>query len=726
MKFQYPEAKREDTFDIYKSKEKGEVKINEPYRWLEDQNSEETKKWVNEENKVTRSFLDGDGKGVSEKILEELLKGQDYERFGWFRKRGSKLFFSRNPGTLNQDIIYLMDEKNGGFENAIEFLNPNTYSKDGTWSLKRFNISKSGRFVVFSYSKAGSDWEEIGVKTVPDIVSKDAEIKTLEDHIEWCKFTSITWDENETGFLYSRFPQPSLGENEEKGTETDSNINNKLYYHKIGTKQSEDILVYECPEHPEWILGSNFSTDFKTLFISISRDCNPEGNLYLIRNFKKVLNNEDKEFKVEKLIDDFNASYYYITNQGDKHFFLSNLNAPLNKIISIEIPSTLPKQKDLVIKDVIKERDYLMESADVTTLEKFYVSFVKDVKTIIQVFDFNGTYLKEIQLPGPGTAYLSTNHFHNHVFLTFTSLVSPSTTYYFNSENDDEIKLFKEPKIDGFVQSDYVCTQIFYESPKDKTKIPMFIAHRKDFVQDGNSPFYMTAYGGFNIPYSPSFSLRNIYFIDKFKGAFAIANIRGGGEYGKKWHEAGSLKNKQNCFDDFAGAAEYLFKNKYTNPNRLAVRGGSNGGLLMGACSNQYPNIFKCVIADVGVMDMLKFHKFTIGRHWTSDYGSSDVPEEFDVLIKYSPLHNIPSDTKEYPSILIATGSHDDRVTPLHSYKFAAELQHKLGKKVENPLLITVTQSAGHGAGKPLRTILFEQADVFNFISKCINYDLKF
>ncbi|KAM9965313.1 hypothetical protein ACTFIW_005129 [Dictyostelium discoideum] len=760
MKFNYPETRRDDSvFDIFKSTEKGSVKIYDPYRHLEDQQSPETKKWVDEENKITRSFLDQDN--TSEKISNEIMKMLNFERFDWFRRRGSKLFFSRNPNTLNQNIIYLIDidqitiSKDGkssakGFENAIEFLNPNTYSKDGTWSLKSFVISKSGDHVCFSYSKAGSDWEEIAVKKIITTnelkTNKDDEeekedlkkknclhyaVVDLPDSINWCKFTSIKWDENETGFIYNRYPKPEKVSDGDKGTETDTNLNNKVYYHKLGdANESFDRVVFECPENPQWIFGTEFSHDHSSLFISAFRDCNVEHNLYVIRNFQEAIANKSA-FKVEALIDNFDACYYYITNtkQGE-YFFLTNLSAPFNRLISIQLNDDQPiipnSKSKLEFKEIIQEKDYVLESVSRSSQEKFYVSYQKHVQDIIEVYDFNGKYLKDIKLPGPGSASLSATEYHDHIFINFSNLVSPSVTYYMDSKND-ELLLFKEPHIEGFKSSDYECKQVFYESPKDKTKIPMFIAYKKTTdITSGNAPTYMTGYGGFNISYTQSFSIRNIYFLNKFNGIFVIANIRGGGEYGKAWHEAGSKKNKQNCFDDFIGAAEYLIKENYTNQNKLAVRGGSNGGLLMGAISNQRPDLFKCVVADVGVMDMLRFHLHTIGSNWVSDYGRSDNPDDFDVLIKYSPLNNVPKDSNQYPSIMLCTGDHDDRVIPAHSYKFISELQYQLGKKVDTPLLIRVDKDSGHGAGKGLSKQNNEIADIFNFFSKVLNVKLNF
>eukprot|EP01133_Synstelium_polycarpum_P009784 gene9784-11427_t len=713
-KFNYPETRRDATVDKFKSSN-GEKEVADPYRWLEDPKSEETKEWVKAQNKVTEEFLGGES-GLTDRLQKELLERINYPKLGCVRRRGDKIFYDRNPGILNQSIIYMADVNN--LDNEMVILDPNSFSADGTWSLSYFSITDSGKHIAYSFAKGGSDWTTIKIMRVPENIGD--EVVTLEDTLEWVKFSSITWTPNEEGFIYNTFPAPaSIADGEEKGTETDSNEFQKAHFHVIGTPQSEDRLVYESPSNPKWMFGFEFTNDHKSLLITTHKDCNPEQNLSIVYNWKDVLINKTcDKFDEIKLVKDFNASYVYIHNIGEVYYFQTNLNAPLSKIITMRMPAK--EGEDLQIKDFIPEKEFTLQYASYNS-NKFYVVYLKDIQDVVQVYDVKGNHTHDIPLPGPGcVSSFAMHHVRPHIYFTFQSWTYPGTVMYFNT-SDDKVSVFKEPQIKGFNATDYVSKQIFYESPKDKTKIPMFIVHKKDLVLNGNNPTFMTAYGGFEISYSPYFSPSFIYFVDKFDGVFVVANIRGGGEYGKNWHKGGSLANKQNCFDDFCGAAEYLIDNKYTCSSKLAINGGSNGGLLVGAVTNQRPELFGAAIADVGVMDMLRFHKFTIGSHWTSDYGCADIPEEFDTLIKYSPIHNVThNESKQYPHVLICTGDHDDRVIPAHSYKYIAELQHQCGNKPgqTNPLLILVDIQAGHGAGKPLSKRTREFCNKLTFISK--------
>eukprot|EP01132_Coremiostelium_polycephalum_P011350 gene11350-13897_t len=723
MKYNYPISKRDESVvDSFKSSEKGtSVNVKDPYRWLEDPNSNETKKWIEEQNALTKSVLGTDN--LTDKIQQEYLKRLNYERYSFIRRRGDWLFYDRNPGLLNQSIYYMANIND--LENEIEILDPNKFSKDGTWSLSTLVISESGRYIVYGYSQSGSDWVTFKMMHIP-ADPRVEKIVTMDDTLEWSKFSSPVFDEKETGIIYGKFPIPesaaSNSDKLDKGTETDSNTHNMLYYHRFGEPQSKDTLIMETPkDDPHWMFSCEFTNDYKYLLVYISKDCNPEHNLYVITNWNQVINDHsEKEFKVIKLVEDFNAFYHYITNVGQLFYFNTNLNAPQNRVITLELPTIGSDKKDwnLNIKDLIPEKPYLCQSASVSKNNKLYVNYLKDIKDFVEVYDMDGKLIHEIQLPAPGscTSFYA-SHIHNHIYFGFESFTYPYSIFHINTETD-KLELVKSPKIEGYDPTNYESIQIFYESPKDKTKIPMFITYKKGLKLDGSAPTWLTAYGGFDYAYTPYYAPSFIYFIDKFDGVFAVANIRGGGEYGKKWYESGKLKNKQNCFDDFAGAAQYLYAQKYTCKDRLVVNGGSNGGLLMCVIANQYPDVFKCVISDVPVTDMLRFHKFTIGKHWTSDYGCSDNPEDFDSQIKYSPVHNVPVGGKEYPSILCLTGAHDDRVVPLHTFKFIAEAQHQQGSTSPNPILTLIDIDSGHGAGKPLSKRAKEISEKFNFVSK--------
>ncbi|EGG24459.1 prolyl oligopeptidase [Cavenderia fasciculata] len=671
----YPQTFRDETaVDSYKRSDGTTQQVADPYRWLENQDDPRTISWVKEQNQVTSNFIN---EKLTDQLHQEYMSRVNYEKFSWFRRRGSRLFFDKNPGLLNQSIIYFIDLDDSTQTEHV-LIDPNSYAKDGTWSLSSIQISNSGKLVAYGYSQSGSDWVNFKVIRI-----NGSEIEHLSDHLEYSKFSHPVWDQNETGFIYGRFPPPPTTTttttttttadtlDSSLGTENDVNEYQKLYYHRLGTQQSQDILIYESKEHSQYMFSVEFTTDYKYLVIYTSRDCNPEVNLSVITNWESVINDKTStSFEEIKLVTDFNASYNLIHSVDDMFYLTTNLDAPLNRLIYFQ----LPKQsgQPLEIKSLVGQATDNLESVT-SSSNKFYLSYLKDVQDVIKVYDIKGQYLYDIELPGPGcVSSFAANPYHTHIYFSFASFTYPSTIFYLNTI-DDKVKLFKEPTVKNFNSNDYVCKQLFYNS-KDGTRVPMFVVHKKDFApkQSKPAPLMLYGYGGFEISLSPYFSLQNIFFIDKFDGVFVQANIRGGGEYGKEWHKNGSLHNKQNCFDDFISAAEYLMDQGYTTKDLITINGGSNGGLLVAATTNQRPDLFKVSIGEVGVYDMLKFHKFTVGSHWSSDYGCSEDPKDFDVLFGYSPINNVNLDAVKnkgitYPATLLLTGDHDDRVVPSHS-----------------------------------------------------------
>ncbi len=676
-KIEYPKTKKVDQVDDYHG-----TKVADPYRWLEDDNSAETKAWVQAENKVTFDYLNQIPE--REQLKKRLTELWNYAKYTAPTKEGKYYFYSKNDGLQNQSVFYVADSVK---DEGRVLLDPNKLSKDGTVALSGMAISDDGKLLAYGLSGAGSDWQTWHFRDVE--TGKD-----LPDVLENIKFSGASWTKDEKGVFYSRFPEA-----DEKSKLTRINYFQKLYYHKLGTPQSEDILIYERPDDKEMGVGGGVSEDGKWLIISVTKGTAPM-NMVFYKDLSKT------DSKVMPLVDKLEADYSFIGNDGSKFYFRTDKDSPLGRVVMADV-----NDKKSVWKEIIPQAKETLGSVDFVN-NQLIGNYLKDAYTQIRIYDLNGKFVRNVDLPGIGTTNgFSGKRYDTETFYTYSSFNAPPTIYHYDMKTGKS-EIFRQSDV-KFNPNDYEVKQVKYAS-KDGTMIPMFIVHKKGIKLDGNNPTLLYAYGGFNISLTPGFSVSRIVWMEN-GGVYAVPNLRGGGEYGEEWHKAGTKLQKQNVFDDFIGAAEYLIKNKYTRPEKLAISGGSNGGLLIGATLNQRPDLFGAALPAVGVMDMLRFQKFTIGRAWTSDYGSSDNAEEFAAIYKYSPLHNIKEGTK-YPAVLVTTSDHDDRVVPAHSFKYAATLQEAQGG--DAPVLIRIETNAGHGAGKPTAKVIEEQADVYGFLMK--------
>jgi len=681
--YTYPDTAKGDVIDNYHGTD-----VPDPYRWLEDDMSEETGAWVKAQNEVTYAYLESIP--FRDALKKRMTEIWNYPKMSTPFKEGERYFYFYNTGLQNQDIMYV---KKDLAEEGEVFLDPNEFSEDGTVALAGLSISNDNKYMAYAISKGGSDWREFHVKDVES--GQD-----LDDHLQWIKFSGMSWYKD--GFFYTRYATPEEGD-ELKA----ANVNAKVYYHRVGTEQNEDLLIHKDDANPEWGFGVGVTEDEEYMYLTVTESTS--GNAIA---FKKAgLDNTPFTW----LDQDFDDDYTPIGNHENILYVLTNNEAPLYRLVGIDLNN--PDRENWV--DVIPEQGNVLESATLAG-GKIIATYIQDAKNAAYVFNLDGSMLHEVALPGIGSlGGFSGKMDDNTAFYSFTSFNYPSTSFKYSiAENVSEV--FYTPEVD-FDAEAYETKQVFYSS-KDGTEIPMFLVHKKGLKLDGSNPTLLYGYGGFNISMTPGFSTTRAVWLEQ-GGVFALANIRGGGEYGEKWHKAGTVLQKQNVFDDFIAAAEYLILEKYTSPRRLAVYGGSNGGLLVGAVVNQRPELFAAAIPMVGVMDMLRFHKFTIGRYWTVDYGSSDDPEEFKYLLAYSPVHNISED-KEYPAILVTTGDHDDRVVPAHSFKYAATLQEKYTGS--NPVMIRINTDAGHGAGKPTDMVIQEYTDVWAFIYQNMDFVPEF
>ncbi|MGC2647713.1 MAG: prolyl oligopeptidase family serine peptidase [Candidatus Sulfotelmatobacter sp.] len=684
-KLDYPKAKRVDQVDDYHG-----TKVADPYRWLEDTDSPDTLAWVQAENKLTFGYLDQIP--YRKAIHDRLTKLWNYERFGVPDQRGGRYFYQHNNGLQNQSVLLVAESLNA--EPRI-LLDPNTLSADGTVALSGEAISDDGKLLAYGTAASGSDWMEWHVR---DIDSG----KDLSDLIKWVKFSGASWTKDGKGFYYSRYDEPK-----HDTAMRDANYFQKLYYHRLGTTQAEDQLIYERPDNKELGFNGTVTDDGRYLIITVWQGTSPKNRLYY-----KDLAQPDSQ--VVKLLDDFDAQYEFVDNDGPVFWFKTDLDAARSRLIAID--TRTPERARW--KTIIPESAETMQSVSVID-DKFLVEYLKDARTEVRVHDLDGKLLRSIDLPGIGTAEGFTGKREDkETFYAFTSFTVPTTIYRYDPEKGAS-SVFRQPKVD-FDSSRYETKQVFYKS-KDGTRIPMFLTYKKGMKLDGQSRVLLYAYGGFDISLTPAFSVPNLVWLE-MGGVYAQPNLRGGGEYGEEWHLAGTKLHKQNVFDDFIAAAEWLIANHYTTSSNLAIYGRSNGGLLIGACLTQRPDLYGATLPAVGVMDMLRFQKFTIGWAWTSDYGSSDDPEQFKALYAYSPLHNLKPGTK-YPPTLITTADHDDRVVPGHSFKFAATMQADQAGPA--PVLIRVETKAGHGAGKPISKQIEEIADSWSFVAHNLNMDVQ-
>jgi prolyl oligopeptidase len=675
----YPPARKSDQIDDYHG-----TKVADPYRWLEDLDSVETRNWVEAENKLSFGFLASIPARNS--IKERLTKLWNYEKYGIPFKEGNRYFYTRNSGLQNQSVLYTVT----GLDAQPQMvLDPNTLSADGTVAVSGMQVSPNGKLLAYSLSASGSDWQEWKVRDIE--TSKD-----LSDDLKWVKFSGVSWTRDGKGFFYSRYDEPKA--DMLKGT----NYFQKIYYHQLGTDQNQDVLVYERPDQKDWLFGGYVTEDGNYLIITVFQGTDVKSRVY----YKDL---KSKDSAVVKLLDDFDAAYSFIGNEGSRFWFQTNLEAPRGKVV--EIDTAKPERANW--KVVVPEGN---ETLQATTLvnNKFVLNYLKDAYTQVKIHDTSGKVLSEVAFPGIGYAEgFGGKPGDKETFYSFTGFTTPTTIYRFDMTTGKST-IFRQPKVD-FNPTDYETKQVFYTS-KDGTKVPMFITYKKGLKLDGNNPTFLYGYGGFSISLPPSFSVGNLVWME-MGGIYAQPNLRGGGEYGEEWHQAGMKLKKQNVFDDFIAAAQYLIDNKYTSTPKLAIGGGSNGGLLVGAALTQRPDLFGAALPAVGVMDMLRFQKFTIGWAWVSDYGSSENPEEFKALYAYSPLHNIKPGTS-YPPTMVTTADHDDRVWPGHSFKFAAALQAAQGGNA--PILIRIETKAGHGAGKPTSKLIEESADRWAFLVKTL------
>ena len=683
---EYPTTQTVDHVDTYHGTE-----VADPYRWLEDdvRESESVKDWVDAQNGVTFAYLET----IEERdiIRSRLTKLWDYERFGMPLKEGGRYYYRYNDGLSNQDPVYTQASLDDEPQLLID---PNTWSDDGTVALASYFPSPDGRHVAYLIQDGGSDWRTAKVMSV-----ETGEV--LSDELEWLKFTGLSWASDGSGFYYSRYPETS---EEEKFQSL--NMNQAVYFHTLGTDQADDRLVYTSPENPDWGYAAQVSDDGAHLIITVWQGTDDRYQI-----LHQDLSKEETEPKF--IVEGFDNDYSFVGNNGAELYFRTNLDAPRNRLIVINANEPEPDNW----REVIPQAEDVLDGVNLIG-DKIVADYMQDAQTVVKVFGLVGTYESMVNLPGIGSASGFNGKLGDpETFFTYTSFDTPTTVNRLDVETG-EVSVFRQPDV-AFDPDDYVVKQVFYES-KDGTRVPMFISHHVDVEPNGTTPTLLYGYGGFNISMTPSFSITRLAWME-MGGVYAVANLRGGGEYGQEWHKAGTKLNKQNVFDDFIAAAEYLIDSGYTNASKLAIFGGSNGGLLVGAVTNQRPDLFGAAVPAVGVMDMLRFHQFTAGRFWVDDYGSADNPEEFEALLAYSPYHNVVEGT-QYPAIMVTTADTDDRVVPGHSFKYAAAIQQAQGG--DAPVLIRIETRAGHGSGKPAEMIIEDYVDRWAFIVENLDMQL--
>ena len=684
-KFEYPKPKKVEQIDDYHG-----TKVADPYRWMEDPDSADSRAWIEAENKITNAYL----ATIPERqmIKERLTKLWNYEKYSAPFKRGQNYFYTKNDGLQNQSVYYIAKSIN---DPGRVFLDPNKLSTDGTVALSGPPVfTEDGKLAAIGLATAGSDmteWKIMEVETG----------KYLPDTLEKRRQGISSWTKDNKGFFYSAFPKPNS-----QTALRDQNYFQKLYYHKLGTPNEQDVLVYERPDDKEYFVGGGVTEDGDYLIISVGKGTRPQNMVYY-----KSLKTADAP--ILPLIENLDASYNFIGNDKDTFYFQTDKGATLSKIVSVNV-----SEKEKTWKDLIPEAKETLRGVSFIN-NQFVLNYLKDAYTQIKIYDLNGKFVRDVQLPGIGSAGgFGGERYDTETFYSYSSFNAPTTIYRYDMKTGKS-EMFRQAKVD-FDPSAYEVKQVFYNS-KDGTRVPMFIVHKKGLKLDGSNPTLLYGYGGFNVAQTPGFSVSRVVWLE-MGGVYAVANLRGGSEYGDAWWKAGIKDKKQNVFDDFIAAGEYLVKEKYTQPSKLAIQGGSNGGLLVGAVLNQRPDLFGAALPAVGVMDMLRYQKFTIGWAWTSDYGSSDNKDEFPAVYAYSPLHNIKKGAK-YPAVMVTTADHDDRVVPAHSFKYAATLQESNAS--DRPILIRIETKAGHGAGKPTAKQIEESADIYGFLVKELGMKVK-
>ncbi len=682
VKFTYPVAPRVEHVDDYHG-----TKIADPFRKLEDPHAPETRAWIEAENKVTFSFLESIPE--RDRIRERLTKLWNYERFGTPSVRGGRYFYTRNDGLQNQSPLYWSESLDAEPKLLID---PNKLSDDGTTALAGTAVSDDGKLLAYGLAKAGSDWQQWRVRRVD--TGED-----LADDLRWVKFSGAAWLPDGSGFFYSRYDEPAAG-----AEFTGTNYYQKLYFHKLGAPQADDRLIYERKDHKEWGFGGEATEDGRYLVIGVWRGTDPKNQI-----FHRDLS--DPASPVVELLPGFEADFAFLGNDGPVFYFKTDLDAPRYRIIAVDV------REPNVRREVVPQQQGVLESATLFG-DRIVAVYLRDARNEVRRFGLDGSDRGSIELPGIGSVGgFGGRRDAVETFYSFTGFTTPTVVYRYDLLSGAST-VFRKPNVD-FRPDDFETKQIFYAS-RDGTRVPMFVTHKKGLRLDGSNPTLLYAYGGFNISLTPQFAPGRIAWLE-MGGVLAVPNLRGGGEYGREWHEAGMLDRKQNVFDDFLAAAERLIADGYTRPDKLAISGGSNGGLLVGACLTQRPDLFGAALPDVGVMDMLRFHKFTIGWAWVSEFGSSDDPGQFAVLRKYSPLHNLVSGTR-YPAVMVTTADHDDRVVPAHSFKFAAALQE--AQAGEAPTLIRIETRAGHGAGTPTTKQIEKLADAYAFLVRTLKMEV--
>ncbi len=679
----YPEAPRSETVDVYHG-----TNVADRFRPLEDPDAPATRAWIEAENRETFAFLGSIPQ--RDAIKRRLTELTNFEKYAPPKQEGGRYFFTYNKGLQNQSVLYTSGSLAGL---ASVVIDPNTLSADGTVALSGTEVSHDGRFVAYGIAAAGSDWN---IWRVRDLGSG----KDLPDEIKWIKFSTAEWGPDSQGFFYGRFPEPRTGQ-DLKG----ANFDQRVYYHRLGTVQQEDALIWEDPVHKEWRAFPKVTDDGGYLILTIEKGTD---NKYQI--FYRPM--DQPAMKPVHLVGDFDADFTFIDNDGPVFWFRTDKNSPRGRVVAIDIRKPNPEHW----VDLIPEQAETLEDAHAVG-GAFLARYLKDASTVVRVFDLSGTFLRNVELPGIGSADgFEGKRRDKETFYSFTSFTNPAAIYRYDVGTGAST-VWRQPKL-SFDPQGYETTQVFYPS-KDGTKVPMFLSQKKGVKRDGSTPTLLYGYGGFNVSLTPKFDPAVLAWLE-MGGLYAQPNLRGGGEYGESWHRSGTKLKKQNVFDDFIAAAEWLISSGYTSKSKLAISGRSNGGLLVGACLTQRPDLYGAALPAVGVMDMLRFHKFTIGWAWTDDYGSSDDPELFKALLAYSPLHNIKPGTC-YPPTLITTADHDDRVVPAHSFKFAAALQ--AAQACDNPVLIRIETKAGHGAGKPTAKVIEETADMWAFLVKVLGVE---